>query len=105
MNVPNFKYLISNNSRYPFDREAFKGNNFAFYALCIYEAFSGCSFGFYEYATDTFLFALLIYVDYQIRLLGLRISKVGHEGGRLSRREDIDDKLIDMVKMHIKIWE
>lgn len=92
--------------RYPFDRNAYKEDNLIFYSIYAYEAIANCFYGFYGYSTDTFLFAVILFVDYQIKLLGLRISKVGHKIIAADENDlQIDQALIESVKMHIKIRE
>lgn len=100
MEIINFGY------RYPFDRDAYKENNLIFYSIYAYEAISNCFYGFFGYSTDTFLFAVILFVDYQIKLLGLRMSKVGHKiiAANVNNLQ-IDQELIELVKMHMKIRE
>lgn len=46
----------------------------------------------------------MVFIDYQIQLLGIRFSKVGHEHAKESK-DDINCELIALIKMHNKIYE
>lgn len=82
--------------RYPFpiDME----NDYIFYSLYVHQAFTSVALGQMAAATGTLMFSMLLYFNYQIKLLGYRFSKCGS----ISELDDVDKykEFIDCIEMH-----
>lgn len=88
-------------------RSKLEENNFIFGALYFHQFFVGAFCSLIENGVDTFLFASLIFLKYQLTLLGNRLSECGTvcSSEPTSRRISHREQLLDCLNTHIDIEE
>lgn len=78
-------------------------NDFVFYPLYIHQALSSLILGQIAGAIGTFIFSTLLYFNYQIKLLGNRISICGTDS-KMSYAEKYE-QFVECIKLHTEIKE
>lgn len=76
-------------------------NDYIFYTLYIHQSFTSIAFGQIAAAAGTLTFSMLLYFNYQVKLLGYRFSKCGN----YSELDDVVKykEFIDCIKMHYEV--
>lgn len=69
-----------------------------------HQTFIGFFASFVETGVDTFLFSSLIFLKYQLAILGYRLSQIGQSTGK-SNKPNNRENVLDCIRMHIEIKE
>lgn len=78
-------------------------NDGVFYTLYIHQTLASILLGQIAAAANTFIFSSLLYLNYQLKLLGYRFSQCGHD---IRMSDDAKyEQFIDCIKMHLEIIE
>lgn len=78
-------------------------NDYIFYPLYVHQALSSLLLGQIAAATGTFIFTSLLYFNYQIKLLGYRISNCGFNCN-LSDTNKYKE-FVECIELHTEVQE
>lgn len=91
------------NSRYPFNLGEKINDDTIYGILFVYQFCVAVFCGLVVCSVDNTVFASLIFIRYQIQLLGYRLSICGETASTTSK--SYNAKLTDCIKLHIDIKE
>lgn len=91
------------NSRYPFNLDGRIDNDTIYGILFVYQFSVAMFCGLVVCSVDNMVFSSLIFIKYQMQLLGYRLSNCGNTASSTSA--SYNEKLTECIKMHIDIKE